>query len=489
MWRVGLPLHWLRSTTLAALAGLLPGIAQAHSFGVIYTLPVPFWLYAWSASAALVVSFAIVGLFATQPASVLPTATEDEAPIRELPRWLLPILKTGSLVLLALCIVCGLLGTANPYGNFNMTFFWIMFVLGFAYLTALIGDVYERISPFKTMARGLARALGRESGWLSYPLMLGYTPALLFYAGFLWLELFGGGSPQRLSWALLIYSGCTLLGTMLFGARDWLRYGEFFAVWLRLIARMAPLAFVDEHGTRFRWRWPFSGLRAGRQEHWTLLLFVLFMLSSTAFDGLHDTKVWVELYWVTLYRELLGSWYGSNPFAAFPSMRALYQHWQLGWLLLSPWLYFAFYLAAIAVMKKLLRGSHSVMTLAMTFAPSLLPIVLVYHLSHYFTLIQTQGIKIIALASDPLGKGWNLFGTAGWFRRIFVPDSGLVWHLQVALILIGHIVSVYLAHLIALDLLRHRRAATLSQLPMLALMVAFTVAGLWILSQPVRVAS
>lgn len=452
----------------------------AHSFGVIYTLPVPFWLYAWSASAALIVSFVIVGVFATQPAETTPQRADSHR-IRHLPGWLLRALQVGSLASLLLCIVCGLFGTANPYGNFNMTFFWIVFVLGFAYLTAVVGDVYARISPFATLARALPRA-----GLWRYPSTLGYTPALVFYAAFLWLELFGGGSPHTLSWALLIYTACTLLGVQLFGARDWLRYGEFFAVWLRLIARMAPIAFVDEHSGRFHWRWPFAGLRAPQPEHWTLLLFVLFMLSSTAFDGLHETKVWVELYWITLYRELLSSWYGSNPFVAFAPMRALYQHWQLGWLLLSPWLYLTLYLAGIALMRLLLRQGHTLMQLAMRFAPSLLPIVLVYHVTHYYTLIETQGIKIIALASDPLGKGWDLFGTAGWFRRIFVPDTAVVWHVQVALILLGHIVSVYIAHMIALDLLRNRRSATLSQLPMLLLMVAFTVGGLWILSQPMK---
>jgi len=461
---------------------LSPSLATAHSFGVIYTLPVPFWLYAWSAVAALVLSFVIVGVFATQPEAATTPASGVQSRPRELPSALLKLLRVGSLASLLLCIVCGLAGTANPYGNFNMTFFWIVFVLGFAYLTALVGDVYARISPFATLARLLP-----AKGWLPYPKALGYAPALVFYAAFLWLELFGGGSPRTLAWALLVYTGCTLLGVWLFGAHTWLRQGEFFAVWLGLIARLAPVAFEDDRSGRFRFCIPLSRLRSGFAMHWTLLLFVLFMLSSTAFDGLHDTKVWVELYWGTIYREVLSSWYGSNPFVAFSPMRALYPYWQMGWLLLSPWLYLAVYLAAILLLRRLMGARQGLMSLAIAFAPSLLPIVLVYHLSHYFTLIETQGIRIIALASDPLGRGWDLFGTADWFRRVFVPDSAIVWHVQVALILIGHIASVYVAHLIALDLFRTRRAATLSQLPMLLLMVAFTVAGLWILSQPIRV--
>lgn len=463
---------------------VLPAPVHAHSFGVIYTLPVPFWLYAWASAAALVLSFLIIGLMASRPEpekhknNTLPSAEHC------LPGWLLGGLKLSSLGALLLCIVTGLWGTPNPYGNFNMTFFWIVFVLGYAYLTALLGDLYSRISPFRTLAVMFAR----DAGWLRYPTGLAYTPALILYAAFIWLELFGGGSPSTLAWALLGYTLFTLLACLVFGWRDWLRYGEFFAVMLGLIARMAPVAYSDEHSGRFRWRWPLSGLRQQAAGHWTLLLFVLFMLSSTAFDGIHEAKVWVELYWVTLYQAVLRDWWGSNPIAAFPAMRVHYQYWQSFWLLLSPWLYLALYLLGVALMRLLLPGLYRLKQLALAFVPSLLPIVLVYHITHYYTLIETQGIKIIALASDPFGRGWNLFGTADWFRRIFVPDSAVVWHVQVGLILVGHIISVYVAHLIALDLFRERRTATLSQLPMLLLMVAFTVAGLWILSQPIKAA-
>ncbi len=114
----------------------------------------------------------------------------------------------------------------------------------------------------------------------------------------------------------------------------------------------------------------------------------------------------------------------------------------------------------------------------------MLPIALVYHVTHYSTLILTQGVKIVSLVSDPFGWGWNLFGTAFTFRAPILPDLGIVWHTQVALILLGHVASVWLAHLVALRVFADRRAAALSQLPMLALMVLFTIAGLWILAQP-----
>jgi hypothetical protein len=43
---------------------------------------------------------------------------------------------------------------------------------------------------------------------------------------------------------------------------------------------------------------------------------------------------------------------------------------------------------------------------------------------------------------------------------------------------------VYLSHWIALRVFASRRAALASQVPMLLLMVAYTVVGLWVISQP-----
>lgn len=115
---------------------------------------------------------------------------------------------------------------------------------------------------------------------------------------------------------------------------------------------------------------------------------------------------------------------------------------------------------------------------------TLLPIAFVYHLTHYATLILSHGLKIISLASDPFGWQWNLFGTLHSYRAPILPDMAVVWHSQVGLILIGHVVSVWVAHRVALQFFGVRGKAMLSQLPMLALMIGFTIAGLWILAQP-----
>jgi len=482
-----------RARALAALIGLLlPTPALAHSFGKLYNLPVPFWLYLYGAAAALVVSFLVVAYFVNVQTAVLNARTREignAAWVRGLRRLrLLPALKLISVCGLLLCMATGFFGTRNSYANFNMTFFWVVFVLGFAYLTALAGDLYAVINPWKVVVEGLERF--SANGWqgrFEYPRRLGYYPALVFYMVFIWIELFAGTQPFSLAAMLLGYSATNLLGVWLIGKIAWFRYCEFLSVFFRLIAKVAPLEYLPgapsgERG-RLRLRAPFIGLLQERAEGFSLLLFVLFMLSSTAFDGLRETVPWIKLFWMDFY-QLLKPYVGANTIQGYLTPWTIYLGYQTLALVLSPFLYLAMYLAFIGLAKVVTRSTIPLCELALRFAFPLLPIALVYNITHYYTLIITQGTQMVRLISDPFGLGWNLFGTARWLAAPIIPDAGVVWHAQVFLILFGHIVSVYLAHREALCAFPTRRQATLSQLPMLLLMVGFTTIGLWILSQP-----
>ena len=118
------------------------------------------------------------------------------------------------------------------------------------------------------------------------------------------------------------------------------------------------------------------------------------------------------------------------------------------------------------------------------FAPTLLPIAAAYHIAHYYTLLVIQGQDIVHLISDPFGFGWNIFGTANFKPNIALIDTKFIWNSQVIIIVLGHIIAVYLAHIRSIQLFKSDRKAILSQIPMLILMVFYTVVGLWILSLP-----
>lgn len=472
-----------------AVALLLPAPALAHGFGRLYNLPVPFWLYAWGAGAALLLSFLLVAYFATSPTTSASAAPRDHRLIgTDALRRLLPALRVLSVLLLLLCIATGLFGNRDPLRNFSMTFFWVVFLLGLTYLTALVGDIYAALNPWRVLADTLNRVLrGYTQGRLRYPARLGEWPALALYLAFIGYELFGHSRPVSLAYLLLGYSLLNLAGVWLIGSAAWFRHCELFSVFLRLIALMAPLHYeaAETPGTRgtLRWRLPFAGLLQERPASLGVVLFALAMLATTAFDGLRATQWWVSLFW----RDptgLVTALAGAAPITAYVQLRPWYLAWEGFWLLASPLLYLAAYLACLALAQRLTRSTVPVRQLALDFGYSLLPIALVYHLTHYATLLLTHGLKILSLASDPFGWGSDLFGTALLFRAPILPSMGLVWHSQVGLILFGHVVSVIVAHQIALRVFPTRRQALVSQLPMLVLMLAFTVAGLWILAQP-----
>lgn len=64
-------------------------------------------------------------------------------------------------------------------------------------------------------------------------------------------------------------------------------------------------------------------------------------------------------------------------------------------------------------------------------------------------------------------------------------NAKVAWHLALSAIILGHVLAVYLAHVTALQLYETRRAALWSQMPMVALMIGYTMVSLWILSQPI----
>jgi hypothetical protein len=473
---------------------------HAHSFGLVYSLPLPFHLYAWGAAAALVCSF-LVAAFVISHSQAHDEArpwTKDVSNSKLLVfarRWcILRQLQLLSVAALLLCIATGLFGNKSPYGNFNMTFFWIVVMLGFSYLSALFGNLYAAINPFMLLCQLLDKTIGLDRPRLRYDSRLAYWPALLLYFIFIWIELFAGNSPYFLSIMLLCYTLLSFIGVGLVGSQAWFRYCDFFSVFFRLLALMSPVNYLPAERvgqTRrvsiIELRRPFSGLLEQSAEHVSLLVFILFMLSSTAFDGLHETIIWKRFFWLDFYHGFLQYYTSQNPFLAFAAMSDLYRYWQGAWLILLPFIYLVILFAVIGLSKVLMRSTLSVKAQALKIAYPLLPIALVYHIAHYYTLLETQGIKIISLASDPFGWGQNWFGTAKWLQRTFIPDVSVTWHVQLGLIVVGHVISVYLVHKVVLDHNNTNNVArlNLSQLPMLFLMIGFTASGLWILSQPV----
>jgi hypothetical protein len=485
------------------LAGACP--ALAHGFGPTYDIPIPLWLYLYGAAAAVVLSFLPLALFSRK---------ERDAPYRyprfdlfripSLRKVLTSRLLTGglrllSIVLFVVVVIAGLIGLQSGF-NFAPTFVWVMWWVGLSLFTAFVGNLWPLVNPWRVVfdwAEGLVRRLG-YSGRLEleepYPEALGIWPAVGFYLVFVWIENVFSGSyvPRNIALFALVYSLITLYGMSFFGKETWLRRGDAFSVFFGLLGRFAPTEVrvkdrdvclgcdgcVDDAGRgcvncyecfaraapdrrELNLRPPAVGLGLPEKVTPGGAAFVIVVLAGVTFDGLLETPLWLEILRLTPMTQTLGT-------------------------ILLPLLFFGIYLGFVELSRLLGGGGEGgFRRFAAAYAFSLVPIAIAYQVAHYYTYLLVQGQMIVSLVSDPLGWGWNLFGTADFEPRYGIVGAGFVWYSQVALIVAGHVIAVYLAHSISLRLLRDPGRALWSQLPMLVLMVLYTMTSLWILAQPI----
>ncbi|MDQ7991144.1 MAG: hypothetical protein AAGC63_01495, partial [Propionicimonas sp.] len=102
----------------------------------------------------------------------------------------------------------------------------------------------------------------------------------------------------------------------------------------------------------------------------------------------------------------------------------------------------------------------------------------------YLSLLVLEGQRTGVLLSDPLGLGWNLFGTAeNGIAVLWLDHPTATALVQLAAILAGHLLGVLVAHDLSVARLPAGRAVS-GQLPMLAVMVGYTIGGLTLLFSP-----
>ena len=453
----------------------LPGHAAAHGFGARYDLPIPLSLYLTGAGLTVALSFVMLAFFlryAPLPAGGVPANGR---------RWpvVLPVARVIGVAVYLLVVCAGLFGVQSPLKNITPVFVWALWWVGMAYVSALIGNLWVLVSPLDAIfawADALCARLRPGSTLemhLEYPDWLGVWPAALLFVAFLWMEIVSEASdaPAGVACALLVYSALAWLGMTLFSRREWLRRGEAFSLIFGLLARFAPVhVSVDRERVAVEMR-PFAvGLLVREPVDRSHVALVMLLLAAVSFDGFIETPAWAALAERTGDGMLLKS---------------------LG-LFLAPLLFLGIFLlvcrlsAWSAQMAPKSPGERkSTWRIAGLFANTLVPITIAYHLAHYLSFLAMAGQYFVPLASDPMGLGWDLFGTVNHFIRPGWVDARVVWNVSVAAIVVGHVAAVYLAHVQALQEFTDRRAALRSQYPMLGLMVGYTMLSLWIIAQPI----
>jgi hypothetical protein len=417
------------------------------------------------------------------------------------------LVRVGSVVLQIIGLAWWFSAIALGYlvdeiSPFPAVLFWIGIWVGLPIFAVVLGNSWPSFSPFRTLSGLLDRAMQATTGsglrpLVAYPIGLRRWPAVVLLFAGLWCELVlpDSSAPTTVATLLLGYTVLTMAGTIVFGRIAWLRNAELWEVLLGWFGRVGPVGrravtpevcegctegcdpthCVDcpecltaaEHGElQVELRPWFVGLTEVSGAGWSDASFIVLALAGVSYDGLKETAFWGSL--MQPFFDAVWDVVGA--------LNAVLLVQTLG--LLVVWLVF---LAAFSLAAWLTRSLHDpgreVPPLGRTagaYAATLLPIAGGYLIAHYLTVVIQSGVWLPRLIADPND---SVAPSLAW-----IPTSA-IWYLSVGAIVVGHIVAVVLAHRLAL-----RDAATrpiLAGLPLVTLMVAYTVLSLWIIAAPI----
>jgi len=507
--------------------------AAAGHRGGLDGLPVP--LYYASIAMVLALSFVILewrGARETPEQRARPPRFD----LLEL-RWLRTLLSSSvtRLVLQAfvvgwfvLIIAAGLFGNQLPTKNIAPILTWTVWWGGLVLLILYAGKAWCYVCPWDAIADWAegVRFAGKKKTSLSLGLrwpraLRNIWPATVLFVGLTWVEVGFGvtASPRATAWLGLAMLGLAFGSAFIFDRKSFCRYGCLVGRVSGLYALFAPvevrakdrevcrtcatrscylgndqgeacptfqyLGTMDQNtyciacmeclktceveNVSVALRPWGADLLAHRRARSDEAYLALLMLSLAGFHGLTMTGAWGRVIDWLIARLRVG-----EPVAFSVGMAGI---------MIGPIVLYAMLVALSRwAAGASLRGyrDHFI-----RYAYALLPIALFYHLAHNSEHLLIEGQRVLALVSDPFGYEWNLFGTARWTPGPVVSLQTL-WGIQVLLVLIGHVYSLWAARCAAVALFQNQCMALRSQLPMLAAVIMFSVMSLWLLKQPMQ---
>jgi hypothetical protein len=432
-------------------------VILAHGVGSRSDLPVPLALALYGAGLAVVVSFLALVLLWRTP------KLKGDAGGRPLPgavaavvgsRVLQGLFRLVVLLLTLLVVAVALVGPPSPNDNLAPYVLYVTLWIGLIPVSLLLGPFWRYVNPLRTLHLGLEKLTGPAPAADRLP-ALGYWPAAVALLVFVELELVlpGRAEPRTVGVFLVVYGVVQLIAALWFGA-GWFARGDGFEVYSTLLGRMAPFGRRDDG--RLVVRSPLDGVEGVRRDH-GLTAVVMVLIGSTGFDGLSRTEFWQA-----------GP--GQDAFvSAVPGTLGL-----LAMIGLATVLFVGATLLCGVITGRPPREQPG------WYAHSLIPIAAGYAIAHYFSLLLLDGQATWILASNPFGQpGVNLFGTYEKAIDYTAVSPRAIANVQVGAIVLGHVLGVVLAHDRAVR--ADPRHAVRAQLPLVAVMVAFTVGGLSLL--------
>jgi len=446
-------------------------------------------------------------------------------------RWapLQTIARAVFVVFFLVIVAAGLFGNQNPAMNIAPLLTWTIWWAGLVFLVLYAGKAWCWVCPWDAVATWMERlsfrsprrsGLGLGLKWPRWGRNIWFAVGL--FVLLTWIELGMGITmiPRATAWVALGMLGLSVASAFLFERKSFCRYGCLVGRVSGLYALFSPIELRaaspdacadcktadcfrgnergdgcptfefprvmklntycilctecvrtcphDNVGLRLR-PWAADLVREGKPRVDEAFLAVI-LLAMTGFHGLTMTPSWPA--WVAATREAIG----GGEATAFSLLMAA--------MMAVPILLFW----GLSRLAAIWTTPHRTGKLFVAYAYALLPIALFYHLAHNAEHFLMEGPKVLALASDPFGWGWNLFGTARWSMPPLITLEGL-WVIQVLMVLVGHVYSLWISERTARRLVPERRRAFLGQMPILAAMVLFSVYSLWLLKQPMEMRS
>jgi len=343
-------------------------------------------------------------------------------------------------LILFLIIAPGIIGNEEPKTSLAPLILWVFLWIGVPVLGLLFGDLYAKFNPLNIFLSNdnkpnsvyIASALFLGLTWFELvwkkpgnPLHIGVLFLLLFLVvnGF---KLFLNKTPIEIDPLLLLHHLYSKL--KIFNSRP------FFKTLLQNISNLSKLKGIE--------------------------YFILLMIGTVTYDGLRGTVFWYNQFGTKVYDLLFSTimFFGIN-------------------LLLIGFYRFACYFAI-----KVSNSNHSLNDISLMFAHTMLPIAFAYHVTHYLSLLLFESQTFFYRLNDPIGTGADLFGVTDVTIVYFLSPVAL-WTIQVIVTLLGHMLSVVLAHDLSVKLFGHQQSDK-TQYIFLFITVALTLQALFVLSVP-----
>ncbi len=495
---------------------------------------IPDWLYYTSIAIIIVVSFALIEFIRHVRKNKIPAEGYRKYELSRFPVIKSLIKSRGFqaanqavvLALFFLILLTGFYGKQLPGENIAPVLTWNIWWIGLIFIVLFFGKLWCYACPWYALSDWLTRLsifrINKDivnMGWKWPTALRNIYPATLLFILLTWIELGYNitSDPEATATLGILMFGLVFIPAMLFEKKSFCRYGCLVGRISGLYSMFSPVEVRSESkkicracrnmdcfsGNKRGYACPTEQNLSTMSENTYCIMcaecfrtcphdnvgfylrpfgtdlikirdpkkdeayLALVLFSITAFHGLSMTSNW---------KILLSFTSRSLSIGYIPSFTIA--------MILSLSIPVILYALFIGISRKL-SGHPSYPGLFNRYAYGLIPIALFYHLAHNVEHFFMEGQKLIVLASNPFGYGWNIFGTAGIMIKPML-ELNTVWFIQVALIITGHLFGIYISHRHAHQVFTDEKAAIKSQVPVTVMMMLFSALSLWLIAQPMN---